>query len=175
MEMDIKTLTTGEIIELVRSRRRIEHSITKQEKRLLLKELFDRGKESAMCDSTLHDVLYSLLPTSPNGDEKLQTQQIQLANQLTSMLSEVDEEGFLDWSEFPANVLLDMLDVTNESSRPKAIHIARTIYEELWYREMENQVSESTFYSYIRKQIPSTNKEFFRSVAEELVRTIIKF
>ncbi len=180
MEMDIKTLTTGEIIDFIRTRRRVEHSITKEEKCLLLKELFSRGKESAMCDSTLHDVLYSLLPVSPNGNKKLQAQQVELANKLTSMLAESAESeeedsdwDDPDWTGLSEKVLIDLLNIANDSSRPEALNLARTLYEELWYREAEEHVSENTLYTYLRRQIPVTSEKSFRPIAEKLIKAII--
>ena len=172
MEMDIKNLTSYEIIDLIRTRRRIEHSITAEEKKALLKELFQRGDENLMCDSTLHDVLYSILPVSPNGNERLKAMQIKIASKMTDHLNNDEEQG-LDWTDFPEDAILNIFNMVNDSSRPSAPYIARTLYEEIWYREIEEKVSESTLYNYIRNQIPPSSKEEFRSFAEELVKFII--
>ena len=166
-------LSTEEIIEnYLRPRRRIDNSsnLSFNEKRELLSVIFmDRDEGSAIDDGKLHDILWSLLPTAPHGNEELINRQFNIADDFVLESDEV--VGF--WGNFSDERLVNELAIHLNTSIPVAKDYAREIYSELWYRDKHRLVSEDVMYVFIRRMIPSTKEPNFRLVAETTIDTII--
>ena len=166
-------LPTEEIVEeYLRPRRRIDNSpnLSYQQKRELLSVIFmDRDEGSAIDDGKLHDILWSLLPSAPHGDEELVNRQFNIADDFVLESDEV--VGF--WGNFSDERLVNELAIHLNTSIPVAKDYAREIYSELWYRDKHRLVSEDVMYDFIRRMIPSTKEPNFRIVAETTIETII--
>ena len=162
---DLKLLSTEEIIELVRSHRRIENVKIKndEDRKALLAEIIRRQGED-IPNSILKDILTSSLPAYPNGDYSKRSLHIRLANATT-----LEDDDGRDWTDFSEADIIHLFQLSVDSSRPFAPEISRSLYTEIWYRNLQKKISDSEYFIYIRKQIPSDEDPDFRKWAFKLI------
>ena len=166
-----ENLTVDEIKDKIRPRRRVENSVPKKVKKELVKELILRDKTGEVRDEIMREVLYDLLPPAPQGREEIEKLQIELSKTFVSkeMVSKFEDE-LETWRWITdERLLLSFKNAVQAHSDPENIGFARVLLYEILNRKIENQVSQHTYYDFIRSQVPRTNNPLFRKKIEEML------
>lgn len=165
---ELQFLSTEELIELARSHRRPENIKIKtmEDRKAVLAEII-RRKAEGIPNDILKDVLMASLPAYPNGDYQRRSLHIRLANATT-----LKNEDGRDWTNFSETDIINLFQICIDSNRPATQALSRSLYTEIWYRDLQKKVSDDSYFSYVRKQIPNCEDPAFRDFAFRMIKII---
>ncbi len=173
---DLKNMSVEDIVNKCRPRRRVENSISKKEKKVYLKELISRGKTGEVKASMLRDILMELLPPAPQGRKEIENLQIELAKLTIPKYKNVDvPDEFKEWAHNSDEALIKLFALAMLSPNVTGCkELAKALCWHIFHRELQEQVSSSEFYVYIRQQVPQTDNPLFYKKVEQMLRKIIE-
>ena len=162
---------TEELIELVRPKRCSDHyiNLSQEDKIDILRTLFIERSTEDINNGTLHDLLWSNLPPTPNGNQKLS----ELQHKLAGANPHKTNRALVPLQVSGDSVLTVFKALVNDGD-PKSVEVAKAAYFDLCLRGREEEIPDEIMYSYVRKIIPPVDAPNFREVAEKMMQIIIE-